>query len=329
MKMQSTLVLLFISSLAAAGCVTPSQQDAGSKAKAVPGYIDGKPVRALYVPLRRGTRANNLAYLERLIAEAKPLGVNSLALDAQVYNGRTLRLKQESVDYVKSQGLEVVIRVVCFQGGITRLPVPEKRMHQLKTLVDEVGQMGVDEIQLDYIRFADSGLRYGLTRKHEFITNIVRELRAISSKHNTRLSADIFGRIVYNRKDGIGQNLELFAEHTDVIYPMLYPSHFTGDKKRLSDPHFTMTEGTTKAITRLKEAGSKTQIMPFIQVFVYNIQHARVPLWKYVQLQIDAVENTEARGWMAWNARGDYAPLFRALNEIENSPAETEPTAAR
>lgn len=314
-----SIPLLFL----ALACASPSTKSDGSGKKA-----SGKVYRALYVPIRRGTRANNLDYLHRLVERAKPLGVNAIAIDAQIYNGRTSSIKQESVDYLKSQGLYTIVRVVCFQGGIRRLPVPEKRMQQLKALVDEVAQMGFDEVQLDYIRFEDSGLGYGLSKKHEFITSLVADLRQITNKHGVKLSADIFGRIVYNTKDGIGQNLELFAQHTDVIYPMLYPSHFTGDKKRLSDPAFTMNEGTTKALVRLKEAGTGTQVMPFIQCFVYNIQHARVPLWQYVQLQIQAVEDTEARGWMAWNARGDYEPLFRALEAIEAGPSSAE-TAVR
>ncbi len=294
---------------------------AEKKAEAEKIALEKRKFRALYVPIRRGGGARSLDFMQRLVAQAKPLGVNAFALDAQVYNGRVNQVNQEVVDFLKAEGMYTIVRVVCFQGGITRLPIEPKRMEQLHVLVEEVSRMGFDEVQLDYIRFEDSGMGYGLTRKHEFIAGLVTEMREITDRNRVKLSADIFGRIVYNRADGIGQNLELFAQNTDVIYPMLYPSHFTGDRKRMSDPAFTMTEGTTKAIDRLAAAGLKTQIMPFIQVFVYNIQHARVPLWRYVQLQIEAVEATPARGWMAWNAAGDYSQLFRALSEMQTTAA--------
>ena len=93
---------------------------------------------------------------------------------------------------------------------------------------------------------------------------------------------------------------------------MLYPSHFTGDRQKMSEPGETVKEGTLKGLKRV--TGSKVMIQPYIQAFPYNIQYAKVKLERYVALQIKAVEETEARGWVAWNPNGDYSSVFTALS---------------
>lgn len=273
-------------------------------------------LRGLYLPVRKGAGdARNLDFVKGLVARGKPLGVNALVIDVQAFQGHKNKVNPEVVAYLKSEGIYTIARVVCFEGGIQKFPVPQPHLDQLAALVEEVSQQGFDEVQLDYIRFADSGVRVGLTRKYEYLDQFIGSMREITNRHHVKLSADIFGRIVYNKNDSIGQKLENYAKHTDVIYPMLYPSHFTADKKRMSDPGFTIKEGTEKAIERLQ--GGHTEIMPWVQCFVYNIQYARVNLTQYVVLQVEGVEKTGARGWVAWNAKGDYKEVFQALEKIE------------
>lgn len=271
-------------------------------------------LRGIYLPVRKGPDLRDLNYMKAVVTRSKPLGINAMVLDVQAFQGHKNKTNPEVVAYLKTEKIYAVARVVCFEGGIGKFPVPQARLDALAALVDEVAQQGYDEVQLDYIRFADSGVRVSLTRKYEFLDKFMATMREITNRHGVKLSADIFGRIVYNKNDSIGQNLENFAKHTDVIYPMLYPSHFTADKKRLSDPGFTMKEGTEKALDRLP--GKNTEIMPWVQCFVYNIQHARVSLTQYVVLQVQAVEKTAARGWVAWNAKGDYKELYQALEKI-------------
>lgn len=272
-------------------------------------------LRGLYLPVRKGPGdARNLEFVKSIVARGKPLGINAYVLDVQAFQGNKNKVNPEVVAYLKSEGIYTVARVVCFEGGIKKFPVPQPHLDNLAALVEEVSQQGFDEVQLDYIRFADEGVRVSLKRKYEYLDQFIAKMREITKRYNVKLSADIFGRIVYNKDDSIGQKLENYAKHTDVIYPMLYPSHFTADKKRLANPGFTIKEGTENAINRL--AGTNTQIMPWVQCFVYNIQHARVNLTQYVVLQVEAVEQTSARGWVAWNAKGDYKEVFQALEKI-------------
>jgi hypothetical protein len=80
----------------------------------------------------------------------------------------------------------------------------------------------------------------------------------------------------------------------------------------MSSPGETVKEGTLKG---LKRTEGKIAVQPYIQAFPYNIQYAKVPLAEYVLLQIQAVEETEARGWVAWNPNGDYSSVFSALEK--------------
>ncbi|MBV6492014.1 MAG: hypothetical protein LDLANPLL_00003 [Turneriella sp.] len=286
-----------------------------SQPRAIESASAQKKLRGLYLPVRKKGGARSLPFVKSLIARGKPLGVNAVILDAQTFHGKTNKINPEVVAYLKSEQIYTVARIVCFQDGIDKYPLPPQTLKDLKALIEEVAQMGFDELNLDYIRFADTGIKASLKTKYEFLDSLLSEVRGIVTRNNTKLSLDIFGRVVYNEKDLIGQNVENFAKHADIIYPMLYPSHFTKDKKRMSDPAFTVTEGTEKAIERLK--GTNVEVMPWVQVFVYNIQYARVKLAEYVRLQIAAIEKTQARGWVAWNAKGDYKELFEALEKIE------------
>jgi hypothetical protein len=256
-------------------------------------------------------------FIKSLIEKGKPLGINMLVFDVHSLGSTMLKVNSKIVEYLKGKNIYVAARIVCFQDGIDRLPVHGSKLKGLYNLVSSAADSGFDEIQLDYIRFQDGGFPYPLKKKYEFIEGLLSDFRRLTEQKKIKLSADIFGRIVYNRNDYIGQKIEVFAPYTDVLYPMLYPSHFTGDRQKMSSPGETVKEGTLKGLKRVE--GGKVLIQPYIQAFPYNIQYARVKLDMYVALQIKAVEETEARGWVAWNPNGDYSSVFRALS-IDRQP---------
>ena len=61
---------------------------------------------------------------------------------------------------------------------------------------------------------------------------------------------------------------------------------------------------------------SSAKIQPWIQAFTYRYKKARISFQEYIERQINAAENTGARGWVAWNAAGKYNALFKALESI-------------
>jgi hypothetical protein len=249
--------------------------------------------------------------MKQLIEKGKPLGINMLVMDVHSYGSTRFKVNSKVIDYLKSENIFVTARMVCFQDGITKLPVQDSHIKALHKLAAESADAGFDEVQLDYIRFADGGAPYPLKKKYAFIETLLADFKKITDGKKVKLSADLFGRIVYNQNDYIGQKVEVFAPFMDAIYPMLYPSHYTGDKQRMSAPGETVKEGTLKGLNRVEKG--KVAVQPYIQAFPYNIQHAKVKLDKYVQLQIKAVEETDARGWVAWNPNGDYSSVFSAL----------------
>ena len=268
-----------------------------------------KKMRALYIP---NFKAANLSYIKQIVEKGAPLGINMLVIDIHKYGSRKFNAKKEVIDYLKNEGLYIVARVVCFQDGITKMPVADEDIEALRQLIASSAASGFDEVQLDYIRFSDGADPYPLKKKYLFIESLLSDFKKIAQDNKIKLSADLFGRIVYNQNDYIGQKVEIFTPHVDAIYPMLYPSHYTGDRLRMSSPGETVKEGTLKG---LKRTEGKIAVQPYIQAFPYNIQYAKVSLAEYVLLQIQAVEETEARGWVAWNPNGDYSSVFSALEK--------------
>jgi hypothetical protein len=273
----------------------------------------GGVMRGLYIPNRQ---ANSPAYIRSVMERGRALGVNMLVMDVHPFGAHQARINREVMDYLRHEGIYVAGRVVCFQDGLKSLPVSEEHMRRLYGIIEETARAGFSEVQLDYIRFPDGAPYYALSAKYGFVDDLLRKARAVTDARGVKLSADLFGRVVYNRDDIIGQKVENFARHVDVIYPMLYPSHFTGDNYRMANPGETIKDGTNRGLVRVK--GTGVRIQPFIQAFPYNIQWAHVSLDKYVELQIVAAESTGARGWVAWNAKGDYECVFRALDNMKN-----------
>jgi len=270
-------------------------------------------MRGLYIP---NHHSRNLKFIKALVAKGKSSGINMFVFDVHTYGSTTLKVNKSVMEYLKSENIYVAGRVVCFQDGITQLPIPAGHVKALNALVTSAAGSGFDEIQLDYIRFADEKRPYSLKKRYEVIEEMLKNFRKITDEYKVKLSADVFGRIVYNQNDIIGQKLELFASYTDVIYPMLYPSHFNLDKKKMSEPGETVKDGALSGIKRLE--GKNVFIQPYIQAFAYNIHHAKVKLEKYVALQIQGVEETGSRGWVAWNPNGDYSSVFSAISIINN-----------
>lgn len=284
------------------------------------------PLRGIYLPV---TRSRNLAYVRRLQARAEPFGIRLYILDLQGYQGLRALINPEVVAFLRGTGARVVARMVCFEGGLNQLPPPPRHIAALKKMMQQSADAGFDEVQLDYIRFQDGPLPYTMATRRQFLAELLADLRAEADRLGLQISADVFGRVVFNEQDRIGQDLEDFGAHLHTIYPMLYPSHFYGQRERLSDPYGAVRDGTAAAQRRLQPLGVET--IPYIQVFSIGLGYARMNLPEYVAAQILGAESVSARGWVAWNPNGAYEDLFRALKrvEAERTAAGEKEAAAR
>ena len=190
-------------------------------------------------------------------------------------------------------------------------------------LVRELTALGVDEIQLDYIRFPSDGAVGNCRYSHktgdlyasEALENFIRALR---QETHVTLSADIYGYNGMYRAPGvIGQDLEALGQILDVISPMHYSSHF-GDDYMRELPR----DERAYALLRLAVgkgtyiAQNQFLIRPYLQAF-----DMKKGLWgygkKYFADQVRGSIDGGASGFLFWGTLDNMTAVRKALTEPE------------
>jgi hypothetical protein len=168
---------------------------------------------------------------------------------------------------------------------------------------------GFDEIQFDYVRFPSDGDLRGMVfpgrRSETKGQTIARFLEYASARLHplgVRVSADLFG-LAATRDLGVGQVPARVSRYVDVIYPMVYPSHYSEGEFDITDPD--LFPGRTVASSLLdyrRAVKGRAKIVPWLQDF--SIRH------HYGQLELDdqvaAARRQHAAGFMLWNPEGVY-----------------------
>ena len=125
---------------------------------------------------------------------------------------------------------------------------------------------------------------------------------------------DVFGLATSARNDlGIGQYWEDVLRITDVVLPMVYPSHYHAGAYGISfpnaEPYETVRRALVDGVERAAAIEGAAKIRPFLQSF--SIRRVRYTATE-VQAQIEAVEDVGLTDWVFWNASGRYpAAAFR------------------
>jgi hypothetical protein len=268
--------------------------------------------RGLYLNNHHGRKISKLT---KHIKNAKKYGINVFVVDVQP----KLPTK-EHLGLIKKAGIYSVARLVCFEQGLRIVKPTKWHMNKLLKRAVESAKLGFDELQLDYIRYADywGKGKISIKNKYKIIQNILQQFKNTLKAYKIKFGADLFGRIAFNQNDIIGQRLEIFAEKVDVIYPMLYPSHFTGDNYRMSRPYETIYEGVARSINRINASPKYkgTKIVAYIQAFKWRIKKSGLSFTNYIYRQIVASERV-GYGWVAWNARNNYTYTWKALELIK------------
>jgi len=262
--------------------------------------------------------ANNMEKLKSFVERAKAVNINSFVMDVQSAKLQKCIVPVENVQYCKDNGIHPIARVVIFPDGLSKWPVSEEYIKDKLDIAESACINGFPEIQLDYIRFNDSGANRHLTikQRYEFIENFITRVRERTKKYNVLIAADIFGRIPLNDNDIIGQKMESFDKVVDIICPMAYPSHYTWSKKLQTDPYLTVYQTSKKAKDRAKNA----QIVTWIQAFRMKLYD--IPYEKYITEQMRAVHDAEVKGYLLWNARQDYDVPLQAIKNFYNKNTE-------
>jgi hypothetical protein len=195
----------------------------------------------------------------------------------------------------------------------------------------ELEELGVDEVQFDYIRTPADGLtrdidyRFrgdspALVENDPFQDDRVEALSMFLGRAREAISIplgiDVFGFNGWYRMSYLGQDIALLAQHVDVISPMLYPSHFPrefrGDLGYLEWAEMLYREGVARG-RRITE--DHVLIRPYVQSFLIGGElNFELPFYtEYLQRQIKGTIDAGGSGFTLWNFSGRYYMVERGL----------------
>ncbi|HEY9160800.1 MAG TPA: putative glycoside hydrolase [Desulfomonilia bacterium] len=245
------------------------------------------------------------------------------------------------IELLHRMDMHVIARVVVFRDTImarTRPDwvytkqflnpaIPEVQEYML-TVIREIANTGVDEIQLDYIRyFADSEKNTGVEGKtrNDIITGFVKRVHDITSSKGILLSMDMFGIVIWQRPIDVtvvGQDVKMLSPYVDIISPMLYPSHFekgfSGISNPADEPYMFVYDG----ISMMKElVGDSVIVRPWLQAFPMGITKGFGP-W-YMESQIKATLDSCGTGWLFWSPQNKYTYSYAAMEIVQNKKYST------
>ncbi|RQD66997.1 MAG: glycoside hydrolase [Tindallia sp. MSAO_Bac2] len=221
-------------------------------------------------------------------------------------------------------------------------PYDRRTWDYLVDIAKEAATKGFKEIQYDYVRFPTDGPRdqidYGEAGEqetmYEAIAAFLEYAREELRPYGVYVSADIFGLVPIVSDDmRLGQHLETLTTATDILCPMIYPSHYAmgtfGVRLPDLEPYTMIYETMIKAVERIEALDTdepKATLRPWLQDFtaVYlgagNYQRYEE---KQITEQIEATYDAGVREWLLWNASNNYT--WEALREHpDNAPDLTD-----
>ncbi|MDO4326714.1 MAG: putative glycoside hydrolase [bacterium] len=197
---------------------------------------------------------------------------------------------------LKDMGIYTIARVVAFRDPYLAEKKPEWSLHDadgnihrdasghawvnpykrevwdyLVEVAREAGNVGFDEVQFDYIRFATDKTMQRVVFDEADVqgrskTDVITEFIAYAYEQlqdaGIFVSADVFGTIIGSAVDAksVGQIYEDMAEHLDYICPMIYPSHYGDGNFGLDHPDLHPYEtvlGALKVSDRVLQAAAR------------------------------------------------------------------------
>ncbi len=201
----------------------------------------------------------------------------------------------------------------------------------------EAAEKGFDEIQFDYVRFPSDGAikqtQFSQDKSNQedrvgAITGFLAKAREALAPYDVKIAVDVFGYTTWRTDDmGIGQQIEAFAPHIDILSPMLYPSTFADGLPRLPEykqavafPYEVVHLSTLKAVNRLKPVNPDLVVRPWIQDFRDYHFDRRTYTPDEIRLQMDGARHAGGRGWLLWDPRVKYTPTALVSAEPSYPP---------
>jgi len=203
-------------------------------------------------------------------------------------------------------------------------------------LAAEAVKMGFAEVQFDYVRFPDeprdrmASAVFPARRPGESTRDGVRRNLQMASSRIRALGVpftiDVFGMTTVTMGDlGIGQVWEDLVSSSDVVLPMVYPSHYThgmyGAPLPNAQPYLMVRRALEDGLRRSAVLPGSAAIRPYLQAFTLGAPRYT---GDQVQAQIQAASDVGIRSWVLWNPRSDYSESgLRPIAEPRASLAST------
>lgn len=256
------------------------------------------------------------------------------------------------LDTMKAHGIVPIARLVVFKDSVAARMNPEHTIRKPDgspwrdkegltwvnpydrdiweyniRVAEEMARMGFEEIQFDYIRFPEPYKSLppqvfpgaGGVSKPQVLANFMNEACPRIRALGARCTADIFGLVTtVNGALEIGQHWETLAPVTDVLLPMVYPSHYPrgafGVASPNADPYRIIRAAMSKAYERNQKLG------------ITNPEHARAWLQAFtlgqppygpeqIREQKRGVYDSGFDGWILWHPGSKYEQFVPALEK--------------
>jgi hypothetical protein len=322
-----------------------------ARMRALVALADSTEVNALVIDMKDEFGLNYASAVPRFAANAGEM--------AKVRDVRAL------VDTLRAHGILPIARLVVFKDSVTARVHPEWtirrgdgaiwRDHKGLAWVnpyhrelwdynigvaEELVRLGFGEVQFDYIRFPEpyrslpaqvfSGS--GGQSKPDAIAEFLRTANARLDQLGVRTTADVFGlTTTVNGPLEVAQHWEKLAPVTDVLLPMVYPSHYPpgslGVRRPNAEPYRIVNVAISRARERNERLGVRGEaVRPYLQAFSLGQPPYGA---EEVRQQKQAVYDAGYDGWVLWHPGSKYEPFVAALERGELAPRrKAQPTAA-
>lgn len=183
----------------------------------------------------------------------------------------------------------------------------------------EIVAAGIDEVNMDYIRFstAEFGalLAYSAEEKADRLEKFIRAMRETIDRcgPDTKLGLSTYAILGWNYEANVrtlGQDVVRFAPLVDIISPMAYPATFTSagyyvPGKNPGPRMFYLVYRTLTGYAELLGPEHSHKIRPWIQGYGVTTRD--------MSEQIRAVYEAGFCGWQVWSAGNNYGPTYAAM----------------
>ncbi|MEX2177346.1 MAG: putative glycoside hydrolase [Gemmatimonadaceae bacterium] len=195
-------------------------------------------------------------------------------------------------------------------------------------VAEELVALGFEEIQWDYIRFPEPypslprQVFAGKTLSNpDALAAFLRLARERLSRYNVRSTADVFGLVTTVRGAlEIGQQWEKMSAVTDVMLPMVYPSHYPrgafGVARPNAEPYTIVRAAIEGARARDDKLGitRAEHVRPWIQAFSIGQPPYGA---EEVELQKRAIYDAGYQGWILWHPGSNYEIFLPGLDRTK------------